>query len=1541
MGTRPEEQENEGKDECDMGRCLYCMQEIEDGVSICPHCQAPVPFEPERPTDLRPGTILKGRYVVGRSLGHGGYGITYLAYDQHLEGIHVIKEYFPKNGGRTQEQTITFSSERSLEVARTRERFLQEAKMMTLAQGAPNVVRVTDQFEENGTSYILMDYLDGATLNDWMVVARRTFTWQEAVKITIAALEGLQGLHGKGILHRDISCSNIFLCNNGDVRIIDFGNAEMISDIQEHPESIQTFYKKPYTAPEQIQGKAQGPATDVYAMAVVLFKTMTGRADPNLSGKPLPPAREVKPDLRIPAKLDRILQKATEQDPAKRIQSAESMRKQLYELVKPKHTGRNILISLLAAAILGTAGYLIYDDMTRGSWETPTVRFTDEQNVDRKGIEKNVGNKEEVRIQGTGKPGETLRMFLTLDDDVLVYHPGIQIDREGNWQDVISTADLTVGEDEVLRYRVQISYMNNDRVMADQDLYLLVSNRFADLRIRFLEDPKVASASQEILIGGSRQEGAEIQILVTGDAGTVLEETLPGSQETEWQYTFSTADLPIQDELTRFSISAVYPSTGRASVETLTLNVQPELKIPTMEYAGENPVRDQGAVIQLTGTASKNQALTISVREAGAETALISMPQQTDAEGAWSEKIEVRRLGIRDGETRDYEISVQYDDQPEIEMESGPLPLQIAIPLNMVPPTISAEMNGQNSGRVTLDQMTVEFRLTGTAAREQELQIYLDEKAFSTAKTDANQNWTAGPYTAADLGIQEGDHVSKRIYAAYVTDPANRSTGVVTVTAQIDETLTVPEIAFADGEAETAEYLSGEKIRIRGTAKPGKRMTIRIQDESGKFTLTSTADADENGAWGLELDLSTLGVNVGEAVAYTLQAYYQEEPGIVSDRTLRMTVSNPLFAAPALAYADGGTGDRTIGGTETLELKVSGAQAEQELQLMMNDRTIETRTTDEAGGAEFRIEAESMAQMNELFVRYTTQIAVVSDKLNITVDREATPINSGDVIEEEATSFTGYGEPGATIRLYDQEEMLAESGIAEDGSFLLSWEEGRILTSVRLEEEDEYSNRTEKRLEVTEASRQPIQILQPANYETYGPNSREMEVRGSATPGKTIHIAGGEEVKDVESDAESGEWSAVIRMPEISPSGVATLTVSYGDGRLPASIDLMADFETEAPKMLNSLLTQDTTEVSVGLERGARARANGGEWTEDTQNRGQVSIPVSGLNREEGLTIETEDRYGNTSSAVFEVSMVSSRVEGLIREPSTEQSLTGSDTLTLTAYVVAGEAAELNSRTLEVHRAEGFSGESGEEASLVTLRLNDSIAGSELEMVAKAVQSDTEEMTQGWKLNPSIFSPEFYELETGSYILALFVNSNGQRKCLGQIGFQYERSIVSVGQGSSQEGSGWSAAIDPVESGRNPDSVWLSGYYFHDETMTDLTGITFSFYGDAACTEMLVPSVNGQVSLYGRMEDISRLSFEIGNAARTNRKGELISYEAGQIFMCRYPTPKGEKDAAERTVYVVLTSEENNELALGPFEIELSSKEKKESVKNLKKKLEQ
>ncbi len=257
--------------------CYHCMGIMADDRQICSACgrnnSVPVPAH-----HLLPGTVLNNKFSVGYALGEGGFGITYIGRDNNLDIKVAIKEFYPNGFVNRSNTTSPFvnnsvTDERKDFFEKGRERFLSEARILAQFSGESGIVGVRDFFQENNTAYIVMEFLEGTNLKEY-IRKNGVMTPDDTVKLLMPIMKSLKKVHDHGLIHRDISPDNIMV-HNGKVKLLDFGAARNVSAIAN--KSLSIMLKPGYAPEEQYRSKGdQGPWTDIYAICATMYKCITG-----------------------------------------------------------------------------------------------------------------------------------------------------------------------------------------------------------------------------------------------------------------------------------------------------------------------------------------------------------------------------------------------------------------------------------------------------------------------------------------------------------------------------------------------------------------------------------------------------------------------------------------------------------------------------------------------------------------------------------------------------------------------------------------------------------------------------------------------------------------------------------------------------------------------------------------------------------------------------------------------------------------------------------------------------------------------------------------------------------------------------------------------------------------------------------------------------------------------------------------------------------------------------------------------------------------
>jgi serine/threonine protein kinase len=286
-------------------------------------------------THLTPGHLLFDRYSIQKSLGQGGFGITYLAYDKKLDQEVCIKELFiAGNSTRNSNMSIQSQYTGDFSFGDFVERFLEEARKLAKFQN-PNIVRVLDIFQAHGTAYMVMEYLPGDNLKQRLEQVGR-LEEAEAIRYIEDLLSAVSSVHAKGMLHRDIKPENILITSDDRLVLIDFGAAR---DYDDGKTSTQTAMLTPgFAPPEQYSNRAaRGPFTDIYALGATLYNLVTGI-------KPIAATDRITEELVAPnvanpavsKTISDVIVKAMELKPELRFQTVEEFKNALQNGVPPK-----------------------------------------------------------------------------------------------------------------------------------------------------------------------------------------------------------------------------------------------------------------------------------------------------------------------------------------------------------------------------------------------------------------------------------------------------------------------------------------------------------------------------------------------------------------------------------------------------------------------------------------------------------------------------------------------------------------------------------------------------------------------------------------------------------------------------------------------------------------------------------------------------------------------------------------------------------------------------------------------------------------------------------------------------------------------------------------------------------------------------------------------------------------------------------------------------------------------------------------------------
>lgn len=355
-----------------VNRCFGCMEETTS--SPCPYCGYLHQEQKVQGYVLQPGTILHGKYLIGKVLGQGGFGITYIGWDIALARKVAIKEYFPSAYVSRDSETSTYLQWYQTEQAQEarnmgQEMFLKEARKMNRVDSIPQVVHVLDMFNDNDTAYIIMNYVPGENLVK-RIERTGPMSWQSVQELLLPVADVMQKVHNAGLVHRDLSPDNLMIQPDGGIIILDLGAAKDVN-LHNGASSMQVA-KGGFSPMEQyVMRGNSGPWTDVYSLVATMYYALTGVVPPSaVERMDKDTLRWDLPQLlNVPSFVIRTLQKGMALQVKDRIQSMSAL---AAALRKPTSGGKRgkILSVTAVGALAAIALFAVLSN--RPATETPS-----------------------------------------------------------------------------------------------------------------------------------------------------------------------------------------------------------------------------------------------------------------------------------------------------------------------------------------------------------------------------------------------------------------------------------------------------------------------------------------------------------------------------------------------------------------------------------------------------------------------------------------------------------------------------------------------------------------------------------------------------------------------------------------------------------------------------------------------------------------------------------------------------------------------------------------------------------------------------------------------------------------------------------------------------------------------------------------------------------------------------------------------------------------------------------------------------------------
>lgn len=502
-----------------MKLCMGCMNQVADHEIVCPHCGFNETTLRQESYYLDPGTIVGGKYIVGRVMSYGGHTVSYLGYDAEKNQKVIIKEYLPSDFSTRsdgEKEVTIYSGDAETQFMQGLTNYLNESSRIQQLGHVDGIADIYDCLAENETGYVISEYVEGQSLKAIMDSGKK-YSVSATVSVIKKILNGLRQVHPLDVIHCDIAPETVMITDNGEIKLTDFGATRYVTTA--NSKSLAIILKQGYAPEEQYRSKGvRGPWTDVYAVAAVMYRMITGIVPQESVERALMDELKEpsKMGVQIPTHIENALMNALNVYQEERTPSAEVFLKELNNKEtkrrKVKRAKKSVakvpiwaktLVAGLALVVVVGGAIIVRSLSQNTTAETKTCAVPDFTGETIEEAQKKVEAWKESDIDITIAVGE-LRYSPDQENDGKIFYQDVASGTElldPEKVEALEKEDLVVGDDGKITGTIKCDVYTNETItygeLADKNAYLISQYLKEDITGKLFEKDRHPKKEEE------------------------------------------------------------------------------------------------------------------------------------------------------------------------------------------------------------------------------------------------------------------------------------------------------------------------------------------------------------------------------------------------------------------------------------------------------------------------------------------------------------------------------------------------------------------------------------------------------------------------------------------------------------------------------------------------------------------------------------------------------------------------------------------------------------------------------------------------------------------------------------------------------------------------------------------------------------------------------------------------------------------------------------------------------------------------------------